>query len=296
MIDRSAYELEVDEAFEGPKLDQRLWLTHYLPHWSSRSATRARYDVGGGELRLRIDADQPAWNPEKDGWIRVSALQTGQFAGPVGSRSGQLQFTDGLVVREAQPVAALYTPTYGLLEVRLRAVADPANMVALWMIGFEDVPERSGEICICEIFGRDVGAGTSRIGVGVHPWADPRLRDDFEQVPVDIDAREPHWYAAEWRPGTVRFYVDEQLVKVVDGAPTYPMQSMLTLYEFGDGPEPLSPADEYPKIAIVERFRGWRPVSGPGARPSAFPIGKTGAPATRASAATRSGSAALQGR
>ena len=273
MIDRSAYELEVDEPFEGPKLDQRLWLTHYLPHWSSRSATRARYDVGEGSFASGSTPTSRRGTPRRTAGSGTSALQTGQFAGPVGSRSGQLQFTDGLVVREAQPVAALYTPTYGLLEVRLRAVADPANMVALWMIGFEDVPERSGEICVCEIFGRDVGAGTARIGMGVHPWADPGLRDDFEQVPVDIDAREPHWYAAEWRPGTVRFYVDEQLVKVVDAAPAYPMQSMLTLYEFGDGPEPLSPADEYPKIAIVERFRGWRPVSGPGARPSAFPIG-----------------------
>jgi hypothetical protein len=169
MIDRSGYELEVDEAFGGPDLDDRLWLPNYLPHWSSREATRARYDVGGGQLRLRIDADQPPWNPEKDGWIRVSGLQTGQSSGPVGSRSGQLQFTDGLIVREARPVEALYTPTYGLFEVRLAAIPDPANMVALWMIGFEDRPERSGEICICEIFGRDVGTNSARIGVGIHP-------------------------------------------------------------------------------------------------------------------------------
>jgi glycosyl hydrolase family 16 len=271
MIDRSGYELEVDEAFGGPDLDDRLWLPNYLPHWSSREATRARYDVGGGQLRLRIDADQPPWNPEKDGWIRVSGLQTGQSSGPVGSRSGQLQFTDGLIVREARPVEALYTPTYGLFEVRLAAIPDPANMVALWMIGFEDRPERSGEICICEIFGRDVGTSSARIGMGIHPWADPALREDFEQVPVDIDARRSHWYTAEWRPGSVRFYVDEQLAKVVDQAPAYPMQSLLTLYEFGTGPEPVSPATAYPKVAVIERFRGWRPVSGPGAREAAFP-------------------------
>ena len=273
MIDRSEYELEVDETFEEPHLDERLWLPYYLPHWSSRAATRARYDVGGGELRLRIDADQPPWNPEKDGWIRVSGLQTGQFSGPVGSRSGQLLFTDALVVQESQPVQALYTPTYGLFEVRLRAVADPAGMVALWMIGFEDEPERSGEICVCEVFGRDMSAETARVGMGIHPWADPTLRDDFEQVALDIDAREPHWYAAEWRPRRVRFFVDEQLVKVVDQAPTYPMQSMLTLYEFNNGPDPLSPPEAYPKVVVVERFRGWRPVRGPGARPATFPAG-----------------------
>ncbi|MFL5769362.1 MAG: glycoside hydrolase family 16 protein [Chloroflexota bacterium] len=273
MIDRTGYELEVDETFEDPKLDDRLWLPNYLPHWSSRSATRARYDVGGGELRLRIDADQPPWNPEKDGWIRVSGLQTGQFSGPVGSRTGQLRFTDGLVVRESVPVEALYTATYGLIEVRLRATADPSNMVALWLIGFEDEPERSGEICICKIFGRDVAPDTARIGMGIHPWADPSLRDDFEQVALDIDAREAHWYAAEWRLGVVRFYVDEQLVKVVEQAPTYPMQSMLTFYEFADGPESVSDDAAYPKIAVVEGYRGWRPIAGPDARPPAFPGG-----------------------
>jgi len=273
MIDRSGYELEVDETFERPQLDDRLWLPYYLPHWSSRAVTRARYDVGGGALRLRIDADQPPWNPEKDGGIRVSGLQTGQSSGPVGSGVGQLQFAQGLVVREAPPVEALYTPTYGLFEVELCAIDDPANMIALWMIGFEDAPERSGEICICEIFGRDVATDTARVGMGIHPWADPNLDEDFERVALDIDVREPHWYAAEWQPGRVRFFVDEQLVKTVDESPTYPMQAMLTFYEFADGRESLSPADDYPKVAVVKGFRGWRPVGGPGARPSVFPAG-----------------------
>jgi glycosyl hydrolase family 16 len=275
MIDRSGYELEVDETFEGPGLDERLWSPYYLPHWSSRALTRARFDVGGRELRLRIDADQAPWNREKDGGIRASALQTGQFSGPVGSRIGQLQFADALVVQEAQPVEALYTPTYGLVEVRLHAVADPVNMVALWLIGFEDEPERSGEVCVCEIFGRDMTPTAARVGLGIHPWADPDLRDDFEQVLVDIDAREAHWYAAEWLPGHTAFYVDEREVKVVDQAPTYPMQVMLTLYEFAHGPEPASPRDAYPKVAVVERFRGWRPISGPGRRPPAFISGRS---------------------
>ena len=78
---------------------------------------------------------------------------------------------------------------------------------------------------------------------------------------------------AEWRPGRTTFFVDEQPVKVVDQAPTYPMQVMLTLYEFADGPGPASAPDAYPKVAVVERFRGWRPVTGPGARSAAFPAG-----------------------
>src|ERR687888_251062 len=65
--------------------------------------------------------DQPPWCPEFDGQTRVSSLQTGVFAGPVGSPVGQSRFRPGLVVRQAQQPARLYTPQYGLFELRARA-------------------------------------------------------------------------------------------------------------------------------------------------------------------------------
>jgi hypothetical protein len=58
--------------------------------------------------------------------------------------------------------------------MRARALDDPLNMVALWMIGLGDPPEQSAEICIFEIFGRDVEAHSASVGMGVHPFADPR--------------------------------------------------------------------------------------------------------------------------
>jgi hypothetical protein len=266
-LDRSGYELEVEDTFESSRLDPGLWIPYYLPHWSSRQASAARYSVGGGRLRLRIDADQPPWAPEWDGYLRVSSLQTGLFAGPVGSGVGQHRFRDDVVVREAQATAALYTPRFGLFEMRARALDDPVDMVALWMIGLGDPPEQSAEICIFEIFGRDVGADTARVGMGVHPFEDPAIADEFTAESVAIDAREAHWYAAEWTPDHVAFYVDEQPIKVVRQSPDYPMAFMLDIYEFADGLEPPSPPDRYPKEFVVEVFRGWRP---PGEERSRF--------------------------
>ncbi|HEY5811953.1 MAG TPA: hypothetical protein VIT23_04795, partial [Terrimicrobiaceae bacterium] len=63
----------------------------------------------------------------------------------------------------------------------------------------------------------------------------------------------------------------ERLIKVVRQSPAYPMQFMLNIYEFADGPGLPSPSDRYPKTFVVERFSGYKPVSGPGARPRAFP-------------------------
>jgi len=105
----------------------------------------------------------------------VSSLQTGWFAGPVGSKIGQHRFNPDAVVREAQPNRRLYTSRYGLFEMRAKAIDDPRGMVALWMIGYEDQPERSAEICVCEIFGRDVGPDQAAVGMGVHPFGDPRI-------------------------------------------------------------------------------------------------------------------------
>lgn len=257
-LDRAGYLLDIDERFDSDGLDGELWLPWYLPHWSSRTAAAARYDLRAG-LRLRIDADQAPWNPELDPGVRVSSLQTGQFSGPVGSSVGQHRFRPGLAVREGQAVAALYTPHRGLVEVALRATDDPAAMVALWLIGYEDRPERSAEICICEIFGRDVDRDRALVGVGIHPFGDATLVDDFARIHLPIDARETHQYAAVWTSDQVAFYVDERLVKVVDESPDYPMQVMLSLFAFDDA---TGGAGTFPKSARVDWFRGWRPIAG----------------------------------
>lgn len=256
-LNRAAYTLEVEDDFDSDRLDERVWIPRYLPHWSSSSRSAARYAIRDGTLRLLIEADQPAWYPERDGWTRVSSLQTGVFAGPVGSHIGQHRFREGLVVREEQDNRALYTPQYGLFEMRARAVDDPKNMVTLWMIGYEDRPERSAEICIFEIFGREVSADHALIGVGVHPFGDPTISDDFTREAVAIDPREYHEYAAEWTANDVAFYVDGQPIKVVHQSPAYPMQFMLGIYEFADGPLLGRPHD-YPKEFVVDWFRAYR--------------------------------------
>jgi hypothetical protein len=257
-VSKAGYELAFEDTFDGDTLDQSRWLPYYLPQWSSREASAARYQLGDGVLRLRIEADQPPWCPEFDGQTRVSSLQTGVFAGPVGSMMGQSRFTPGLVVREAQPAARLYTPQYGLFELRAKAIDDPRCMVALWMIGYEDQPERSAEICICEIFGRDATADRAGVGMGLHPFGDPAIRDEFSVEELAIDARDFHVYAAEWTPEQVAFFVDDRLVKTVEQSPSYPMQFMLGIYEFPDDEPTSKPAHPYPKEFVVDYFRGYR--------------------------------------
>jgi Glycosyl hydrolases family 16 len=254
------FELEFEDTFSGPGLDRERWLPWYLPQWSSRERAAARYSLGEAGLRLAVEADQEPWCPELDGEVRVSSLQTGLFTGPVGSAVGQHRFHPDAIVREEQESIRLYTPLYGRVELRARFSDDRTTMAALWMIGYEDEPHRSAEICVCEIFGRDVSPGSARVGMGVHPFGDPRMRDEFARLPVELDVREPHEYAAEWTPGRVEFSVDGSRVKTVDQAPDYPMQLMLGLYEF---PEPGAERrpDAYPKEFVVGSVRGYRMIA-----------------------------------
>ena len=48
----------------------------------------------------------------------MSAVQSGNWSGPVGSAQAQQPFRDGLVVREQQPESRGFVPLYGRVEVR----------------------------------------------------------------------------------------------------------------------------------------------------------------------------------
>jgi hypothetical protein len=254
---KEGYRLDREDDFTGPELDPTLWLPHHLPQWSSRAQSAARYHLGDGTLRLVVEDDQPPWCAEFDDGTRVSSLQTGVLAGPVGSAVGQHRFTPDAVVREAQQEERLYTPQYGFFECRAKVPSDPSSMAALWMIGVEDQPERSAEICVFEIFGRDIHPGGAAVGMGVHPFGDPRITDEWAQQPVAVDVTDFHVYAVEWTPEHAAFFVDDDLVTVVRQSPAYPMQFMLGVYAFPDDDGKLPPPSS-PREFVVDWFRAYR--------------------------------------
>lgn len=260
-IEKPGYLLEFHDDFAGPSLDETKWIPHHLPQWSSRRQSAANVRFVDGHLELRIDADQAPWCPEYDGDVRCSSLQTGLFAGPLGSTRGQHRFNRHSVVREEQPGRSLYTPTYGYFELRARALLTPGNHVALWMIGYEDVPGHSSEICICEVFAKHAGPASSRVSFGVHPWADTSIVDEFRHAELAIDIADFHIYATEWTPDRIDFFVDNQRIGTVEQSPRYAMQFMLGIYE-RPNETPPSGRSAYPKRFIVDYVRAYRPAGG----------------------------------
>jgi hypothetical protein len=254
--------LELDERFTGDTLDPDVWFPYYLPHWSSREASAATWSVTDGELTLSIPPDQPLWCPDvHETPLRVSCIQSGSFAGPLDSTVGQQPFQGGLRVRQEQPTMWGYTPCYGQIEVRMRASITARSMFAFWMSGIEDRPERSGEICVAEVFGDAVADGTAAVGLGLHRFRDPVLTEDFSAQPRCIDVAEPHTYAVDWRPGSLSFSIDGDVVRRIDQAPDYPVQLMIGVFDFPA--KAAADAREVPVPELVVSHVRGRPHTSP---------------------------------
>ena len=93
---------------------------------------------------------------------------------------------------------------------------------------------------------------------GRAPFGEPHISDEFAAETVPIDAREFHVYAAERTPEHVAFSIDGEHVIMVGQSPSYPMQLMLSLYEFpnddaGDG----TITGAYRKEFVVDYVRGY---------------------------------------
>jgi hypothetical protein len=244
--------VEFSDHFAGAELDTEVWVPHYLPMWSSRAQSAASYTVARSELRLTIPPEHGLWcADDHEPPLRVSGIQSGVFSGPVGSTLGQQPFRDGLIVREEQPTRWGWTPHFGLLEVRARMELSPASMAAVWMVGLEDEPTRCAEICIFEVFGDALEDDSAAVGMGVHPFRDPAITDEFAAERVAIDVAQPHVYAAAWRRVRVDFLIDGQRVKTVHQAPDYPMQMMVAVFDF-----PAKGASDHVPELAVDYVRG----------------------------------------
>ena len=220
-----------NDDFATPELDRGKWFPHYLPHWSSLDRTKAQYKIQDSYLRLLIGPDQLLWSSEFDSTVKVSNLQTGHCSGPVGSSEGQHRFRDGLVVRDHVPARRLFLPHHCRLEMRARATLNSWNLAALWLIGFEDRPEHSGEITVFEVFGDKVDADGVRIGRGIKKIHDPALETEFDDGKLPLKLHEWHDYSMIWGPAGVAFLVDGKVVTTTRQSPDYPMQLMLNLYD-----------------------------------------------------------------
>src|SRR3569623_2112528 len=135
--------------FDADALDPTVWDPHYLPQWGTRAGTAAHYDLHDHVLRLSIPRDHPLWCPDQhETPLRVSGIASGAHSGSVGSTVGGQPFLHSQTVREHQPRLEGWFPSRGAVAVRCRMEISRRSMAAVWLSGFEERPEDSGELCL----------------------------------------------------------------------------------------------------------------------------------------------------
>ena len=230
----------------------------YLAHWSSRAKSAATWSIQDSELHLTIPPGQPLWCADlHEEPLRVSCIQSASFSGPAGSPMGPQPFRDGLLVQEAQPTLWGYTPSKATSRYGCEPGIDAASMFAFWLAGIEDRPERCGEICVAEVFGSSVHGGFAEVGMGIHRFRDPSLREAFSTLRLELDTTTDHDYAVDWFERGAIFSVDGRQVHRVGQSPDYPMQLMLGVFDFPAN-RTVGEASFMPEL-VVSRVRG-RPL------------------------------------
>jgi hypothetical protein len=91
--------------------------------------------------------------------------------------------------------------------------------------------------------------------VGLHPFRDPAVTEDFAAVSLPIDVSQFHRYAVRWNADSAEFFVDGDLIRSCRRPPSYPMQIMLAVFDF---PEE-STGDDSAAVPclIVDYLRGY---------------------------------------
>ncbi|MEZ9566108.1 RICIN domain-containing protein [Vibrio artabrorum] len=256
-LEKNGYTLDFSEEFDSTALDRTKWIDTYLPTWAYLDGrAKARYEISNGTLKQRVEQDQVPWSPH-DGTVRSSAFQTFDKSW-VHNFSGTHQANE-------RDTWYGYKTKYGYFEIRAKLnETGGGGHQAWWLVGMQDDSNdwfnsaRTGEIDILETFFRN----PHNWRIASYGWRDPNFSPNWylsdEKVPnaenLDL-TNEFHTYAMEWTKGGLRFYFDNQLYRVIKGAPEYDMGMILNIYtDAGSGVH----NEVWPKEWEVDYVRVWK--------------------------------------
>lgn len=258
-LEKEGYTLDFHDEFDGPELDKSKWTDYYLPHWTKDPKNaKANYRFENGSLIEYITKDQKPWSPEHDGRVRSSAIMSFD-------KNWIHNFSGTSNNSHREPWIG-YATTYGYFEIRAKfANCGGGGHQAWWMVGMQNDTDdwfnskETGEIDIIESFFSK--PDTWRIAA--YGWNDPNFQTNWalyeEPVPSGDPTSEYHIYALDWSPGSLKFYYDNKLYKVIEGAPDYPMGTILNIYtDAGSG----SHNDVWPKEWAIDYLRVWKKDGG----------------------------------
>lgn len=258
-VDKPGYTLDYADEFNGDSLDKSKWTDYYLPHWSKNPENaKANYRFENGCLVEYITKDQQAWSPEHDGTVKSSAIMSFD--------KSWIHNFSGTMDNQDRNTWYGYKTKYGYFEIRAKlANCGGGGHQAWWMVGMQQDTndwfnsKQTGEIDILETFFSTPNAWRT----AAYGWNDPNFQTSWwinqDAVPQGNPTEEFHIYAMDWTPNSLKFYYDNQLVRVIYGSPDYEMGTILNIYtDAGSGEH----NDIWPKEWYVDYYRVWKSDKG----------------------------------
>ena len=256
-IERPGYQLVSHDEFNGTDIDTDLWGDAYLPHWAPPGRSVPNYSVDDGYLNLTLLPEQPGWEPRKDGNTVVSSIQSM-------NKNWIHNFASYTDLAQSVPTEYGQAQRYGYFEIRAKVQKGSGHHSAFWMVGTQPdqgtsngVTQMNAEIDIFEI----LGANTNQIQFTMHPVGDPKLTKQHATIDTGVDlSANYHVYGIEWTPGSLKLFLDNQLVATAPMAPDYPMLTFLGLYENRQGgwTGAFDSSIPYPKNFSIDYYRAYQ--------------------------------------
>lgn len=246
-IEKEGWELTVHDEFDGPTLDESLWIPYYLRQRTSDAQALAEYEFRDGCIVLQISENKIPYSSTN----RISSLQTAEGSNfhKEGSREieGKVNFAQ----------------KYGYFEIRAKTQIGSGHLCAFWMVGSTQNPTENGEV---DIFEQPGNAGHNALLFNLYKWNDPALT-----LPVDSRGWRNRLrtsndltttfniYGLEWNENEMKLYLNNELVNVIPKSPAYEMAVLLSLYEMdGDWVGDLDHTIDFPKEFAIDYFRAYK--------------------------------------
>ena len=200
-----------EDDFAAPELDRTLWFPHHLPQWSSRAQSAARYRFAG-RCAAPHDRRRPAALVPRLRRRHARLLAADRCVSPGRSAAASGSTASPLMPSSARsrPTRTLYTPAVRLLrapgplsrrpEQHGRALDDRLSRTNRTGRRRSVSPRSSAATCEPDV---------AAVGMGVHPFGDPRITDEWAQQTGRRRRNRFHVYAVEWTTAHVAFFVDD---------------------------------------------------------------------------------------
>ncbi|MBI4891006.1 MAG: glycoside hydrolase family 16 protein [Acidobacteria bacterium] len=176
----AGYKLKWADEFDGSKLDATKWVYRTdSKHWSTQKAENVALQKGSLVLLLKKE------------------------------QAGDKQYAGAGVI--SRPVFR-----FGYYETRFRILAGKGWHSSFWMMGHDGSGGTGTKSTALEL---DViendSINLNSYGVNLHKWVDPHVSYGHKNVPV-VNLGEFHVFGCEYTAGSVKYFLDGQVVQTVD--------------------------------------------------------------------------------